>query len=262
MSKPQKTKNVFGLDPNEEPDPIYYRHSPSSLNMFAMSISMFVLERIHGIKQTVGVPAHRGVAVEDGVTLGLMDPKATLEACVDVAHRSYDNLTAINSDPRRDKYRETIGEMVAAALAQLRRYGVPTATQGWVEWQPEGLRLPIVGRFDYEWAHHGIVADLKTTEKMPSEIKVPHARQVALYSRSDNMQAHLIYVTPRKLEAYQLENIVEHRKALASIAGKVENFLALSSDPDFFLTITAPDIDNFLWKDPVQRALAYKYWGI
>jgi hypothetical protein len=260
MNKPQK--NIFGLDPNDEPDPIYYRHSPSSLNMFAMSISTFVLERVLGIKQNVGVPAHRGTAVEEGVTLGLMDPKVSVDKCIDAAQAKYDELTALNSDPRREKYRESISEMVPPALTQLRKYGVPTATQGWVEWHPEGLRLPIVGRFDFEWAQHGIVADLKTTEKMPSEIKVPHARQVALYSRSDNMLAHLIYVTPKKLEAYKLENIGNHRQALAKIAKNVENFLALSDDPNFFISITAPDVDNFLWKDPEQRALAFKYWGI
>ena len=45
------------------------RHSPSSLNQFAASPAMFVLERILGLRQPVGVPAHRGVAIEDGVAL-------------------------------------------------------------------------------------------------------------------------------------------------------------------------------------------------
>jgi hypothetical protein len=40
----------------------------------------------------------------------------------------------------------------------------------------------IVGYFDYEWQQHGIIVDLKTTEKLPSSIKIPHARQVALYA--------------------------------------------------------------------------------
>jgi hypothetical protein len=261
MNKPMQ-KDLFGLDPNVEPDPMYYRHSPSSLNMFAMSISMFVVERIIGDKQTVGVPAHRGTAVEDGVTLGLMDPKAKLEHCIDAAEKKYDELTLLSPDPRRALYRNTIGDMVTAALKQMRQYGVPTSTQGWVEWHPEELRLPIVGKYDFAWDQHGIIADLKTTEKMPSEIKIPHARQVALYSASDNMAAHLIYVTPKKIAPYRLENITAHRNALLRIAKNVENFIALSKDPEFFLSITAPDVDSFLWKEPKQRALAYKYWGI
>jgi len=255
-------KSFFGIDPGHEPDPVYYRHSPSSLNLFTASLATFVLERIHGIKQVVGVPAHRGTAVEEGVTLGLMDPKASLHKCIDVAQTKYDELTALSSDPRRENYRGSIPDMVTAALEELRKYGVPTGTQGWVEWQPDGLRMPIVGRFDYEWAQHGIVADLKTTEKMPSKIKVPHARQVALYSRSDNAQAHLIYVTPKKIAPYKLENIGAHRQALANIARAVEAFLALSDDPDFFFSITAPDVDSFYFKEPAQRALAFKYRGV
>jgi hypothetical protein len=240
----------------------YPRHSPSSCNLFCASLGTFVLERIKGIKQVVGVPAHRGVAVEDGVSLGLLDPKASIDACTSVAYLKYDELTGMSPDPRREKYRDTIPDMVQAALKELRAYGIPTATQGWVEWQPEGLRLPIVGRFDFEWSQHGIIADLKTTERMPSEIKVNHARQVALYSQSDNARSHLIYVTPKKLEAYKLENIAAHRAALASIAKSIENLLALSDDPDFFFSITAPDVDSFYFKDPVMRQLAYKHWGV
>jgi hypothetical protein len=50
------------------------RHSPSSLNLFCASPAMSVLERILGHHQPVGAPAHRGTAVEDGVTVGLLDP--------------------------------------------------------------------------------------------------------------------------------------------------------------------------------------------
>jgi hypothetical protein len=241
---------------------IYPRHSPSSLNLFAAEPAMFVLERIIGVDQIVGVPAQRGKAVEDGVTLGLVDLKAPLDACTDVALTRYDTLTALTPDPRREKYRETIPGMVASALAELRQYGEPDELQGFVEWRPDGLRLPIVGYFDYKWGKHGILGDLKTTERMPSEIKTNHARQVALYAESDNIDARLIYVTPKKLEAYRLENIREHRQALLNIAQRVENFLALSDDPYYFLTITVPDVDSFYWGNPQSRQLAYENWGI
>ena len=41
----------------------YERHSPSSLNLFAASPAMFVMERVLGIRQPVGVPAHRGTGL-------------------------------------------------------------------------------------------------------------------------------------------------------------------------------------------------------
>jgi hypothetical protein len=223
---------------------------------------MFVLERVMGIKQPVGVPAHRGVAIEDGVTLGLLDPTASLADCLDVALTKYDTISALSSDDRREKYRETISDMVRQALLELRPYGMPSRSQGFIEWKPEGLKLPIVGYFDFEFADHGTIVDLKTTEKMPSAIKVGHARQISLYAMSDNYGAAACYVTPKKSALYRLENAREHREALRQIAVRVENFLAMSDDPDFFLGVTAPDLDSYFWGNPAARQLAYEYWSI
>ena len=243
---------------------IYPRHSPSALNLFCASPSMFVLERILRIKQPVGVPAHRGVAVEDGVTHGLLNPDAALKDCVDVAQLKYDNLTALSTDDRRAKYRDNIPDMVSQALAELRPYGVPSATQGFVEWQPEGLTLPIVGYFDYEFADKGTIVDLKTTERIPSEIKIPHARQVSLYvtATGDNKRGLLSYASPKKVVTYQLENAREHLKALHQIALRVEKFLSLSEDPQFYLSITAPDLDSYFWNSPAARQLSHEMWGV
>jgi hypothetical protein len=240
----------------------YIRHSPSALNLFAASPAMFVLERVLMIKQPVGVPAHRGVGVEDGVTFGLLNPNASLAECVDVAQLKYDTLTALSTDDRRQKYRDNISDMVAMALEELRPYGIPSHTQGLVEWKPEGLTLPIIGIFDYHWADHNITTDLKTTERMPSQIKVNHAKQVALYVTSNNAAARVTYTTPKKCVTYNVENTDEHRAALHQIALKVEKFLALSDDPQFFIDITVPDLDSFYWTAPAARQLAYEHWHI
>lgn len=240
----------------------YTRHSPSACNLFCASTSMFVLEKVLGFRQPVGAPAHRGIAVEDGITCGLLDPKASIDACVGVALKKYDTITALSGDKRREDYRATIQDMVESGLTELRPYGVPSKCQGFVEWKPEGLRLPVVGYFDYEWEQHGILVDLKTTEKLPSSIKPPHARQVAFYCGTDNFDARLTYVTPKKRATYKVENIREHRAALFEIARRIENFLALSSDPKFFTSITAPDVESFYWNGPPARQLAYEHWKI
>jgi hypothetical protein len=110
---------------------------------------------------------------------------------------------------------------------------------------------------------HGIVIDLKTTEALPSQIKVPHARQVALYaSRSGNLDARLTYVTPKKRATYGLENVQEHLNALHRIALTVERFLALSDDPEFFVNITSPDLESFYWSPPQARQAAFEMWGV
>lgn len=237
------------------------RHSPSSLNLFCASPAMFILEKVIGVRQQVGAPAHRGTGVEEGVTLGLLKPDAPLSDCIDAAFKKYDTVSALSGDARRQDYRETIPAMVEHALKELRPYGVPSRTQGFVEWKPEGLALPIVGYFDYEWADHGIIVDLKTTEKLPSQNKVPHARQVALYASTDNMDGRLTYCTPKKVATYRVENIREHRNALHQIALRVEKLLSLSDDPQFFKSIIVPDLESFYWGGP-NRQLAFEHWGI
>jgi hypothetical protein len=240
----------------------YSHHSPSSLNLFAAQPAMWVLEKILGARQPVGVPAHRGTAVEEGTAFGLGKPDATLQQCVDAAYTRYDTITALSPDDRREKYRGNIPDMIAQALDELRPYGVPSAAQGFVEWRPEGLTLPIVGYFDFHWADHNITVDLKTTEKMPSAVKVNHARQVSLYVTSNNADPRITYCTPKKCQTYAVENIDEHRKALHQIALRVEKFLSLSDDPQFYVDITVPDLDSFWWSSPVARQLAYQYWSI
>lgn len=236
------------------------RHSPSSLNLFCASPAMFVLERVLGHRQPVGSPAHRGTAVEEGIAYGLQYPDATIERCVQEAFKKYDTISALSGDKRREDYRATIPEMVKTGLAELRPYGIPSKMQGFCEWRPNGLNAPIVGYFDFEFEQHGIVVDLKTTEKLPSQIKISHARQVALYCRSDNTDARLTYTTPKKKATYRLENIREHRNALHQIAMRVEKFLSLSDDPEFFKMITAPDYESFYWGGPA-RDIGFEHWS-
>ncbi|MFA7280826.1 MAG: PD-(D/E)XK nuclease family protein [Sterolibacterium sp.] len=236
------------------------RHSPSSLNLFCASPAMFVLERIMKQRQPVGAPAHRGTAVEDGVTLGLMNPDAPVNDCVEAAYKTYDRVTALTRDTRREDYRATIPDMVKLALEELRPYGVPSQCQGFIEWKPDGLEMPIVGYFDYHWTDHNITVDLKTTEKLPSAVKVPHARQVALYVTSNNADARATYITPKKKATYQIENIDAHRTALHQIAMRVEKFLSLSDDPAFFTKIIAPDYESFYWGGPA-RDVGFQTWG-
>lgn len=240
----------------------FKRHSPSSLNSFAASPALFVLEKLIGIRQPGNAPMHRGTAIEDGVTHGLLNPKAPLAECHSVALKKYDTITALSSDTRREEYRQAIPDMVDSALAELRPYGVPSHCQSFIEWKPEGLKWPIVGYSDYHWEDHNITADLKTTEKLPSSVKVSHAKQISLYVTSDNADARICYCTPKKRATYQVENINAHRQALYQMALKCEAFLALFDDPKDFIKITVPDVESFYWAGPQMRALAYEYWKI
>ena len=69
-------------------------------------------------------------------------------------------------------------------------------------------------------------------------------------------------MTPKKVATYGLENIRQHKAALHQLARNVENFLSLGTEPEFFVSITAPDLENSIRGDPAARELAFKYWKI
>lgn len=239
----------------------FTRHSPSSLNLFASCPSMFVLEKILGRRQPVGLPAFRGTAVEEGISAGLFDPQASIDHCVGVAEQKFRQLSAFSRDERKEKFTASIAAMVAAGLDALRPYGIPTSEQGEITWQPEGLQYPIFGRYDFAWDQHGIIVDLKTSDVLPSAIKASHARQVALYT-GGNIEGRLHYQTPKKQATYRLDNVAEHRACLLQMALRCERFLALSDDPQFFVDITCPDLESFYFGAPEARQAAFDIWKI
>ena len=239
--------------------------SPSSCNLFVGSPAAFVLQKCLKHPNNVGAAAHRGTSTETGIAHGLLNPAAPVAECIAIAMEQFSQLTALSGDPRLEKERDAVPEMVKIGLTELRPYGIPTSTQGKIEYAVEGLAVPMIGFYDFEWEDKGILTDLKTTHALPSSIKMNHARQVALYraARGDNLSAMVTYVTPKKVASYKLENAREHVQALGKIALQVQNFLSLSEDPMKLASYVVPDIDgSFYFNDPLTRQAAYDIWGV
>lgn len=236
--------------------------SASSINLFAASPALFVLEKCLKSRQQVGAAAHRGSAVETGIMSGLLNNK-TDEECVAEAALVFSQKTALSGDPRREKEADSVPDMVRIGLKELRDYGPPSTVQGKIEHKVEGLAVPIIGYFDAEWDNHGILIDIKTTHRIPSEISTNHARQVALYGtcRSNNIDVRISYVSTKKATTYRLENARAHVAALERIALTIQRFLAVSDDANELVSITAPDTDSFYFSEPSTRAAVLATWG-
>ena len=80
--------------------------------------------------------------------------------------------------------REAIRGYVACGLTELRQYGIPTAYQDRVELRLDDVPVPVVGFIDWRFDDHGLIVDLKTSERLPSAISLFHARQGAVYARA------------------------------------------------------------------------------
>ncbi len=237
--------------------------SPSSCNTFIASPAMFVLQKCLKMSTSVGAAAHRGTASETGVAHGLLSPSASVKECIDKAVSQFDQLTALLQDPRKDKERDGIAGFVTQGLAELRPYGVPTELQGQVSHAVEGLDVPIIGYFDFEWSNHNILVDLKTTHALPSKISTNHARQVSLYAACREIALpRVCYATPKKVACYELENAAEHLAALVATGKAIQKFLSISADPRELASMVVPDVDSFYFNDPLTRQAAFEVWGV
>lgn len=240
--------------------------SPSSCNTFIGSPAMFVLQKVLKRSTSVGAAAHRGTSAETGVAHGLFNPAAPVSDCVDAAMDQFSRLTALSGDARADKERDALPGFVAQALTELRPYGIPTSAQGKISHTFDGLDVPMIGFYDFEWAQHGkgILVDLKTSHALPSKISINHARQVALYkaARGGELSARITYTTSKKVATYELENSEDHLAALGKIGMAIQNFLAVSEDPNELAKLVIPDVDSFYFNDPITRAAAFEIWGI
>lgn len=237
--------------------------SASTLNLFQNAPGLFILEKLMGKKQPVGCAAHRGNAVEAGIIIGLNNPDAPLEDCIAHAVKEFDRLSALSTDPNREKERKGIAGMVEHGLAELRPYGKPSHYQREVIWTHPDMPLPMKGYIDLQYEEHGIITDIKTTFRVPSEISETHARQVASYgyATSDNIDLRLTYISDKKAVTYRLENAREHLNAMVKIAQALERFLSISDDPAELAKYIAVDFGSFYWSDPNARRAGFEVWG-
>lgn len=238
--------------------------SASTCNMFASSPAMFVLTKVLKKPNIVGAAAHRGTAVEDGIAAGLRDHSLDPLQCAGIALDKFKILTALSGDSRVEKEQVAVPEMVKQGLQALRPYGVPTSMQGEIRFEVEGLAVPFIGFYDFEWGNGKVLVDLKTTHALQSQISNAHARQLALYhaARGSQSDAQIAYVTPKKYGVYRLENAADHVKALSKIGLSIQKFLSITKDPGELASLVVPDVDSFYFADPLTRKAAFDVWGV
>jgi hypothetical protein len=229
------------------------------------------MERLLGRRTPPGITAARGRAVEHGVHLGLSNVRLPIDECIEGAEREYIRQTALSSDPRREEERKKLAGWVRGALAELRQYGAPDGFQEKIEVRLDDVAVPIVGYIDWRFSDHGLIVDLKTTERFPSRIGDAHGRQGAVYaSAHGNFGMRFAYAKPwpgktdkRQVTVYEMsgDDVRRHLWALRAIALSLGRFLAVSNDPQELAGLIVPDFDSFWWSEPAARAAGREVFG-
>jgi len=245
--------------------------SASSLNLWAAQPALWIMERLLGRRAPSGIAAARGKAIEHGVHLGLTDPGLSLAECIEAAEREFARQTALSADPRREDEHRKLAGWVRGALAELRQYGVPDGYQEKIEIRLDDVAIPLIGYIDWRFSNHGLIVDLKTTERFPSQIGDAHGRQGAVYaSAHGNFGMRFAYAKPapgktdkRQVTVYEMsgDEIRRHLSALRAIALSLGRFLAVSNDACELAGLIVPDFDSFWWSDPVARAAGREVFG-
>lgn len=245
--------------------------SASSLNLWAAQPALWIMERLLGRRTPPGVIAARGKAVEHGVHLGLSNPRLSVEECIEGAEREFVRQTALSTDPRREEERKKLAGWVRGALAELRQYGMPDGYQEKIEVQLDDVAVPIVGYIDWRFSDHGLIVDLKTTERFPSQIGDAHGRQGAVYaSAHGNFGMRFAYAKPapgkkepQQVRVYEMsgDDVRRHLAALRAIALSLGRFLAISNDARELAGLIVPDFDSFWWSEPAARAAGREVFG-
>ncbi len=236
--------------------------SASSLNSAATQLPLWLMERLLNRKVPVGCAAHRGTAIEAGVTVGLLYPETPIQQCQNVALDKYDSLTALSGDSRRQQERDAVEPTVAVALAELRAYGIPDEVQQRIE-KPLADGLPaLIGYLDFGWTSHGVTMDLKTSLRLASDISSSHGRQVAGYVRNTNRQGRVAYATPKKIGVYPLDRVDDRFSEMVNIAMRLDKFLAISRDPEELAAMLIPDADHFFWNSPTAEMARREVYGM
>ncbi len=245
--------------------------SASSLNLWAAQPALWIMERLLGRRTPPGITAARGKAVEHGVHLGLSNSRLSIEECIEGAERDFIRQTALSTDPRREDERKRLAGWVRGALAELRQYGPPDGYQEKIEIRLDDVAVPLIGYIDWRFSDHGLIVDLKTTERFPSQIGDAHGRQGAVYaSAHGNFGMRFAYAKPapgksdpRQVTVYEMsgDDIRRHLSALRAIALSLGHFLAISTDARELAGLIVPDFDSFWWSDPSARAAGRDVFG-
>ena len=245
--------------------------SASQINTYIGDPAYWVLQKLFKTRSEPNAAMVRGISAESGIVHGLFNLDASLEDCVALALREYDEKLALSNDPKYDSERAGIPGLIEYALQELRQYGVPSNAQERITVKLPDVTVPFFGYTDIEYADHGIIVDIKTTLRMPSSISEYHARQGAIYAHAkSNYAMRFAYVKPkpskgqdRACNVYEMtsDDIATYLAQVREVALRMDRFLSISNDKHELAALLVPDYSGYQWSNPSIREQGRELYG-
>ena len=248
--------------------------SPSQLNR---PTANWVFEYVYLTKDqrrtiTVGENAAYGTAVHGGIQ-SVLCAGNDVNTAVEHAVMEFDFHPADENADKRVHYRDLIGTAIELGIEELASWSKSEAEMR-IEWQPEGLAVPIMGFVDMSQPFRGRLLEMKTKAPRqgavkkdgtrgwvkaptPKEPEWSHIQQCAVYHKATGLEPNIAYIsdhtvtvfTPENCEKLQEQAIEFAAEQLRQKALKRQNLLKISTDPKVLASILEADFDHpFYWK--------------
>lgn len=229
--------------------------SPSSINMWAGAPCAWIAKYLFQKKFSFSLAAKAGVIAEDAV-VNVIARGWTQEDATAAAVADYTKASAFVSSDADRKRGEAIPGMIDNALTELKQYGEPEfdndllgKKQKKIELLCKGdnWELPVIGYLDFHFPKHGLVVDLKTSMRLPSEMSNEHTRQGVIYRKAmGNAAVKFLYVTGKGSKWHEVPDTGPVLAEVKAILNRQEAFLRLG-DAELLRSVIPVQSSSFYW---------------
>ena len=244
--------------------------SASNINTFISNTPKWVLNYLHKIKSPTNAAMLRGTVIDHEIGRYMKDALPVYE-CVERAKKEFIDTAkklkkekAFDEDPgKEEKELENITGYVTQAITHYHRLG-KAKHQEKIELQLEEIPVPIIGYCDFVY-EEGIVRDLKTTAKKPSEITDSVKRQLSIYSTALNGYVPLVdyvVINQSRQEVITIEvNDVDKWMSQVKGAALAMQSLLASGDINEITSMMYPDLSDWTFSETEIKE-AKKIWNV
>lgn len=226
--------------------------SASQINLWSNAPDVWVCEKLFGKRGPTGPSATRGLVIEKAL-VNILANGMSHEQAEQEAIKEYNKQTALLTSKKIDSEREVISPTISVGLAELSGLGKPRfetlGQQNKIELlcKGNGWEIPIIGLLDLVYPDSGLIVDIKTTLKAPSEMSVEHQRQAAIYRKaSGNAAVRFLYITPKKAVWHECQDIDGTLRDIKQILTRQERFLRQGTKEEL-AEIVHLNANSFYW---------------
>ena len=241
--------------------------SPSQINSFISCPAYWASTRLSGVYIPAGPAATRGNAIEAGLVSGCLTGLGDIAAMTDIAHAAFDSehsRAALNlgNDPVAQQ-RAHIAPAIANAWPVLKQYGkvsVPDDTRN--QWEVVAamqgdLGITLRGFTDFVFPDAGVIVDLKTTSRVPTQISAQHQRQMAFYAMAcPGYAIDVMYVSPAAVRVFRMtpEQVQRGWRQCVGTVQRMDRLMSCADSVQDLCSMLIPNLDSIVWRGDLAQA--------